>query len=246
MKKLAILVGAIVLTSSTFAQKATLDNPFSLEGVINYNSTAGIDWKAPTIRLRYFVTENIAVRVQIGLGDGKGNSNYSKSYTVYDGDSITGNTGTAEAKMSNWSAQIGGEYHLKGTDRMSPYFALGINFGGGKSSISTSEAAPDTASVAFDATNSSYSKGTTVSTEGKMSMFGIGLGAGMDFYVYENLYLGLELGFSFNSYNYKDKTGTWTETTPVASTTNLFQAGHKETHMGTGAANASFRLGWRF
>jgi len=241
MKKLAILVGAIVLTGSTFAQKATLDNPWSLEGVINYNSTSGIDWQAPTIRARYFVNENIAARVQLGLGDGLGTP-MKESYTVYDGDSLNGATGTAEIKRMNWVAQIGGEYHLAGTDRMSPYFALGINFGGGSQKQTTSEALPD---INLDASNSSYSKGDSYTDEAKMSMFGVSVGAGMDFYVVENLYLGVELGLGFSSYNYKDFTGTMTTTTP-ATTTEFFGAGYKESHLNTGAANAAFRLGWRF
>ena len=37
MKKLAILVGAIALTTTSFGQKATLDNPFSLEGAMSCN-----------------------------------------------------------------------------------------------------------------------------------------------------------------------------------------------------------------
>ncbi|MEN9442790.1 MAG: hypothetical protein RLZ33_2867 [Bacteroidota bacterium] len=244
MKKLAILVGAIALTGSTFAQKATLDNPWSLEGGINYNSGTGIDWNAPTIRARYFVNENIAARVQLGIGDGLGTP-MKESYTVYDGDSLNGATGTAEIKRMNWVAQIGAEYHLAGTDRMSPYFALGINFGGGSQKQTTSDAMPKITPTDIDAAASTYGKGVNYTDEGKMSMFGVSVGAGMDFYVFENIYLGVELGLGFSSYNYKDYTGTLTTTTP-ATTTEVFSPGSKESHLSTGAANAAFRLGWRF
>lgn len=244
MKKLAILVGAIALTGSTFAQKATLDNPWSLEGGINYNSGTGIDWNAPTIRARYFVNENIAARVQLGIGDGLGTP-MKESYTVYDGDSLNGATGTAEIKRMNWVAQIGAEYHLAGTDRMSPYFALGINFGGGSQKQTTSDAMPNMTPTGIDAAASTYGKGVNYTDEGKMSMFGVSVGAGMDFYVFENIYLGVELGLGFSSYNYKDYTGTLTTTTP-ATTTEVFSPGSKESHLSTGAANAAFRLGWRF
>ncbi len=243
MKKLAVLVGAIALTGSTFAQKATTDTPWSLEGVLNYSSTTGLDWQAPTIRARYFVNDNIAGRIQLGLGDGLGTPK-SESYTLYDGDTLGGKTGTAEISRMSWVAQIGAEYHLAGTDRMSPYFAFGLNFGGGSQTQTTTDAVPD---GSLDASNSSYAEGYSYTDEAKMSMFGVNLGAGMDFYVFENVYLGVELGLGWNSYNYKDFTGTLTSVSPApASTTNFFGAGHKETHLNTGAANAAFRLGWRF
>jgi len=231
MKKLAILVGAIALTGSTFAQKATLDNPFSLEGSLNYSNGSGIDWSAPTIRLRYFVSDNIAARVQIGLGDGSGTP-ASESYTFYENGDGTGATGTSDIKRGMWMAQIGGEYHLEGTDRMSPYFALGINLGGG--SYNESWANSD---------GSSYVNGLSAEVNGKYSMFGVGLGAGMDFYVFENVYLGVELGLSYASYNYADSE---VSVSAGGTTTLSVEPGFKETYTGTGAANAAFRLGWRF
>jgi outer membrane protein W len=236
MKKLVILVGAIVLTSTTFAQKATLDNPFSLEGVINYSSGTGVDWKAPTIRARYFVNDNIAVRVQLGLGDGLGTPN-SETINFYENSNGTGGTGSVEINRMQWVAQVGGEYHLKGTDRMSPYFALGINFGGGSEKQTWTNTDSDV-----------YVSGLNADAEGKFSMFGVGLGAGMDFYVYENIYLGVELGLNFSSYNYDDQTVT-TDYTPSGGTTTTATSvtpSYKETYLNTGAANAAFRLGWRF
>lgn len=231
MKKLAILVGAIALTGSTFAQKATTDNPFSLEGSLNYSNGSGIDWSAPTIRMRYFLNDNIAGRLQIGLGDGQGTP-ASESYTFYENGDGTGASGTSEIKRSQWMAQLGAEYHLAGTDRMSPYFALGLNFGGG--SYNESWANSD---------GSSYVDGLSAEVAAKYSMFGVGLGAGMDFYVFENVYLGVELGLNYGSYNYSDAT---VDVTTPAGTVNSVEPGYKETYTGTGAANAAFRLGWRF
>ena len=68
MKKLAILVGAIALTGSTFAQKATTDNPFSLEGQLGFNAST-LSFNAPTIRFRYFVADNIAARLTLGIAN---------------------------------------------------------------------------------------------------------------------------------------------------------------------------------
>lgn len=240
MKKLAILVGAIALTSTTFAQKATLDNPFSLEGVMDIN--AGASWQAPSIRARYFVTENIAARVELGLGDGMGTPNstmeeFSKYTGAGNADSTDNPVGTREVKNVSWNAQIGAEYHLAGTDRISPYFMLGVNFGGGSSTETWS-----------DSDGSSYVEGLSAEVTGKMSMIGVTAGAGLDVYIIENLYVGLELGLNFSSYSYKDFTSTVTDGTVsgVTTITNSKGDNYKDSYLNTGAGSAAIRLGWRF
>ena len=243
MKKLAILVGAIALTTTTFAQKATMDNPFSLEGVMNINS--GVQWMAPSIRARYFVSENIAIRAELGLGDGLGTPSsahydFSEHTGPGNADSTDNPVGTTDMKNSAWNAQIGAEYHLAGTDRISPYFMLGINFGGGS-----------TETVNDQSNGSSYSEGYTSTETAKTSMFGVGLGAGIDVYIIENLYIGLELGLSFNSQSTKDQTFVSESSSTVAGVTtvtkvNSFSDDSKANYLSTGAGNAAIRLGWRF
>lgn len=243
MKKLVLFVGAVLLSTTTFSQKATLDNPWSLEGVINYSAAGGIMWNAPKIRARYFVNDNIAARVQLGLGDGLGTPR-SESYTYLDPTPNSVKEGTREISRMSWNAEIGGEYHLKGTDRLSPYFMLGIQFGGGSSTATNTDAVETAAGSGVYA----FSEGDTRETKIKQSMFGIGVGAGLDFYVYENLYLGVELGFSFKSVNTKDVEITGTAPIGGGATVN-FEAtspGNKKTYMETGGMNTAFRLGWRF
>ena len=248
MKRIIFTVAAVVaVVGSSFAQKATLDNPWSLEGAINYSGAGGIDWTAPTIRARYFVNENIAVRVQLGLGDGLGTP-MSESY-IYNAPTPgidAGKTGTFDINRMAWNAQIGGEYHLAGTDRLSPYFALGLNFGGGSLKEVSTDAAPG-APGNSNPSAFSYANGVSTEKAGKFSMFGVGLGAGLDVYVIENLYLGLELGINFDTYNYKDGEYTYTVVAgSTTTTTTTVTPGHKETYLSTGAMNAAFRLGWRF
>lgn len=234
MKKLAILVGAVLISATTFAQKATTDNPFSLEGSMNLTG-GGLSWQSPTIRARYFVNDNIAARVSLGLGDGLGTP-MSESYTFskFNNSDSASVIGTADYKNSAWNAQIGAEYHVAGTDRLSPYFMLGINFGGGSSSLSTSES-----------DGSTYVQDLAIEGSGKMSMFGVGIGAGLDVYIIENLYVGLELGLNFASYSYKDMTNVVTAGDP-AVVTSTFSDDYKMSYMNTGAGNAAIRLGWRF
>ncbi|MFM6965724.1 MAG: hypothetical protein ACKOWM_09125, partial [Sphingomonadales bacterium] len=125
MKKLMIFVGALTLTGSLFAQKPASDDArYSLEGLANLNTTDGISWNAPSLRLRYFVNDNIAARVQLGL------SSTSDKTFAYENADGTGNKGTILDKTSGWIMELGAEYHLSGTEKMSPYFMGGLNFGG--------------------------------------------------------------------------------------------------------------------
>lgn len=228
MKKLAILVGAILLSGATFGQKATMDNPWSLEGAVAFGGASGVTWTAPTVRARYFVKENIAIRASLGLGDGLGTPS-SESYTFAENPDGTGATGTFDISRMSWNAQIGGEYHLAGTDRMSPYFMLGINFGGGSETGTTENSDSET-----------YVAGLSAEQKGGFSMFGVQVGAGMDYYVAENIYVGLELGISYMSKSMGDVTqtlnGDLINTIP----------GSSESYLSTAAGNAALRLGWRF
>jgi opacity protein-like surface antigen len=237
MKKLAILVGAILLSGATFGQKATMDNPWSLEGAVAFGGASGVTWTAPTVRARYFVKENIAIRASLGLGDGLGTPR-SESYAFYENADGSGDAGTLEIGRSAWNAQIGGEYHLAGTDRMSPYFMLGINFGGG------SETGTST-NVQYDpVTNSGvYINGVDVVQKSGFDMFGVQLGAGMDYYVAENIYVGLELGIS---YMYKSNSDVTTKGTIPTGTIDSTEPGSSESFLTTAAGNAALRLGWRF
>jgi opacity protein-like surface antigen len=109
MKKLIILVSAVALSSTMFAQKATTDNPYSLEGAVNFTGSEGMTWKAPDVRLRYFFKDNLAARVTLGY--------ISTSEEDFD--------------VSASSIGLGVEYHLAGNDKMSPYFAGGLVIGSG-------------------------------------------------------------------------------------------------------------------
>jgi outer membrane protein W len=120
MKKLAILVGAIALTGSTFAQKATTDSPFSLEGQLGFNAST-LSFNAPAIRFRYFVADNIAARLTLGMN----NSSETFNYFEKEDDNTLG-TGTEVNKNGGWNVALGAEYHFAGTDRLSPYAGLDI------------------------------------------------------------------------------------------------------------------------
>jgi outer membrane protein W len=186
MKKLMILVSAVALSGTMFAQKAGSDNPYSLEGAMNV-SKEGVSWAAPNLRMRYFIKDNLALRLTLGRD--------ADSYTTTTSDTVfTGGIGTittteVTTKNSIMNFGLAAEYHLAGTDRMSPYFTAGFKVGN--------------------------------DTRTEISTFGLNVGAGIDYYVAENIYVGLELGFNYNS-------------SEGSSSSSL------------GNAASALRMGWRF
>jgi len=225
MKKLLVLVGAVALVGSTFAQKPSADDSkFSLEGGID-----GLNWSAPALRFRYFATDNIAGRLQIQLGDGM-NTPASEEYT-YPEQGGSG-LGTERIQRMMWMAQLGAEYHLAGTDRLSPYFALGVNFGGGSQTDTWTN---------FD--GNGFANDFSAKVENGFNMFGFGLGAGMDVYIFENVYFGAEIGFRYMARTNNGQVATFTS---GGVSTTVTGQDVKLTYMGTNPLNASFRLGWRF
>ena len=221
MKKLAILLGAVVMSGTLLAQKPSSDDSnYSLEGMINY-SDAGFEWNAPNLRMRYFINDNIAARVQLGLGSTSGTTN------VYE---AGGNgTGTVDLNTTTWSVGLGAEYHLAGTDRLSPYFGVGFQVGGD----SNTETWTNSDGTDYDANTNAEVKGST-------SNFGILLGAGVDYYVAENIYMGLELGFGFGSAT--DNGGT----VEISGTSTDVDSAGSGSQMGIGGGSMGFRIGWRF
>jgi outer membrane protein W len=225
MKKLAILVGAIALTGSTFAQKATTDNPFSLEGQLGFNAST-LSFNAPSLRFRYFVADNIAVRLTLGI------DNSSETFNYYETEDMNvGASGTEVNKSGMFNVAIGGEYHFAGTDRLSPYAGLDIIIGSGSSTNDWS-----------NYNGSVYTADYTRAIEAKTSMFGVNLVAGADYYFAENFYLGMELGLGFGATTVKEGTDVTTVGgVSVTETTN------EEKYSGFGNNFiGNFRLGWRF
>ena len=217
MKKVLLGLG-LVISGSLMAQKPASDaSHFSLEGLINYNANDGMNWTAPSLRMRYFVNDNIAARVQFGFGDGSPTPS-KESYTYYENMDGTGASGTVDIKRGSWNSQIGAEYHLTGNDKMSPYFFGGVLFGKGSYEENWANAGS--------------------------SSFGWTLGAGLDYYVAENLYLGLEMGLQSSSVKYTDVT---TDITFADNTTmKIIDGPSKLGFTSLGAAHGSIRIGWRF
>ncbi len=245
MKKLSLLLGGMILTTAVMAQKPTEGAPMSLEGNVagvaafgfmnssatNLNPTTNGGTTpsivAPGLRFRYFATENIAIRLSLGFSSSKTTNNFYENEI-----DNTGGAGTYVSRMGTTTIGIGGEYHFKGTEKLSPYAGLDINFGMGKMTTEGDQT-DGTTWVAAD-----YSE----ESEQKTAGFGVGLIAGTDYYFAEHFYLGVELGLGFNSYTAKEGTSSFTVAGVTTETTGneMKQSGFGNNVMGM------FRLGWRF
>lgn len=225
MKKLSLLVGGMLLAGVTLAQKPDASVPSTLEGQLGWN-TSTLSFNAPSLRYRYFLQDNIAVRVTLGMSNTHTTDNYFENESTNDG-----NTGTYETKNNGINAAIGAEYHFGGTDRLSPYAGVDIKFGSGK--------------VTTDGQNSdgnTYVASYSETSEAKTGTFGVNLVAGADYYFAENFYLGLELGLGWNSMTQKE--GESSVTSGNVTVTNKTNEA-KSSYFGNNAIG-TFRLGWRF
>ncbi len=231
------------MTGSLFAQKPTSDDaPFSLEGLANLNTSNGISWTAPSLRLRYFMNDNLAGRIQFGFGgDGTTDLGLPSKEQIFVNEEAdnTGSVGSVEINRSQWLASLGAEYHLKGTDKLSPFVSAHVAMGAGsQTQIWTDAISPDPETTPF-----SYLEGTRGEITGGYRSFGFGIGAGFDYYIADHLYLGLEMNLTRMTKNNSETTvdlvhpgGGSVDVTPESS----------ETYTNLGAAHGSVRIGWRF
>ena|SRR6218665_627070 len=226
MKKLSLLVGGVVLSTVAMAQKpAAADAPISIEGQLGYNAST-FTFNAPSVRARYFVADNIAVRLSLGINNASTTDNYYENEQ-----DNSGAAGTYETSNNSWNLGLGAEYHFTGTDKLSPYVGLDILLGGGK--VSSEGASSDGTGYVAD-----YSE----TAEAKTSKIGVNLVAGTDYYFAENFYIGFELGWGFSSTTWKEGTSETTfGGTTVKNVTNEAKKGWLQNN-----AISMFRLGWRF
>lgn len=224
MKKLFVLAGAVVLGSSLLAQKPTAQNPFSLEGQLSYN-TSSLSFNAPSLRMRYFIKDDLAARVSLSI------NNVSTKDFYYELADNAGAEGTEINKTSNTMISLGAEKHFAGTNKLSPYVGADLAIGMGNTSAKWDK---------FD--GSGYNADFTAVAKAPTSMIGLNLVAGTDYYFAENFYVGLELGIGFMSMT--EKAGEFEFTTAGTTTTNLSEPTKSGGFGNNFIGNA--RIGWRF
>lgn len=237
MKKFVTTAFAVFLFNVTFAQKPDA-GAFTIETQINFQTgTAPINIFTPNIRVRYFISEDLALRLQFAYLSNKMTTTVTENF---DG---TGAEGSVDMSSSLFTFRPGIEKHFAGTNRLSPYIGAEINIQMGSAKETWDQANSD-------GFNYFYEEGTTADITGDWvttsptwsagSTIGLNLLAGLDFYVMENLYIGGELGWGFNSYSGKDVEGTQT----VDGDTFTFTApGAKSSGFGM-VPSGFIRVGW--
>lgn len=223
MKKIVITGLMFGFLATAFGQQndkgLTAETQFRL---INLNN----DSYVPNLKLRYFVTENSAIRTTINYHSIASKTEINEA----DGEGV----GTVEKNNSLLMLSLGYEKHFK-DGIVSPYF-------GGELKVSTgnnNEFGSRTDSVDF-IPNYNYSSKVPVLG------FGVHLFTGVDVDLYKNLYVGTELGLAYQSlqqkrgeFNIKDASSLTDPdvTTNIPATT---QTSFKLVNLGV------VRLGWRF
>lgn len=181
-----------------------------------------------TLRFRYFKSSTMAIRVGFSLSMSSESTPDIKQVGADNEAELT------DTKSSfGFALNPGVEWHWAGTDRLSPYWGLELNF----STTSSSEIDEELDGTTADLKDS-YESETTNSS----ATIGLNAVLGADWYFSKSIYMGTEVGFGFASTGVADQevtnpTGPKTKTakTPQTSTFNLGPN-----------FNSSIRLGFLF
>ena len=123
MKKTTLLLAALALGVTSFAQKPSEGN---LLTEVNLSLK---DWNnefsLPSLRARYFITSDVAVRADLSLSG----SNQTNTVLEYDGSNFTGNSGEQTVSNSGIGLRLGIEKHFAGNDKFSPFVVAAIGAG---------------------------------------------------------------------------------------------------------------------
>lgn len=229
MKKSFLILALSLATVSVVTAQVPGDGEakFSLEAQMGASFGGGQSLiTAPTVRMRYFFKNNMAIRLGVGA------MVQTKSTDVWENQNDnTGNMGTTMSSSSSVNIIPGFEYHFGKFEHFSPYVAAQVSLGfGGKSA--KDENVFEGAYVADYLMESTAPTFTTHSS----------LLAGFDWFFVPNIYLGAEFGVGWLSETYKEgettqTSGGTTVTTKTAESKNVYYGN---------SSVGGIRLGWRF
>jgi hypothetical protein len=233
MKKLFTILALSLVVSSTYAQKTkstkveketsrmsddestseykpvkgTLTTEVGLTGGLN---NASFDLNEGTVKFRYFLKDNFALRAGLGLSS---TSNESSNVVV----SPIPVTNT-KVKTSQRIFTLGVEKHFSGSDRLSTYVGADLIFGANGASRKV-----ETADGTFNNIEGATSAGGA-SRAG--SFFGVRFTTGADYYIAKKVFLGVEAGIAYTSGS-SDTVSNSLKATPAGATVNtdLFSEG---------------------
>jgi hypothetical protein len=204
MKKMLVIWAVCSVCFTSFAQEAdtlkatkgkftTELNVNLFQGDLNFNNAL------QQIKFRYFVKNDLALRVGFDVNSKKRDNENSNPY---------GNNPTKyedHAKSSTYGLNFGIEKHFKGTRRLSPYMGAEFSL--------TSKISSEDITLGSVETNIDGAWQTTTYTGNSVLVefeevgyfkYGLNLICGFDYYFAKNFFAGYEFTFQYNKTNYKD------------------------------------------
>ncbi len=238
MKKTILSLALVAMGVAAFAQKPAAGDKtvefnlnFQTGGApISYGNGANM-LGAPELRFRYFMADDMAVRLKVGLGSG---STSTKTSANVGGTDIT-NTNDVSSGFA-FSIAPGIEKHFAGTDKLSPFVGAELPIAFNSSSTNENDKADLGGTIAAD--NSSK----TVTG----SQFGLGLRLvlGADYYFTDAIYMGVEGGLGVFSMT-STGDGTIDETVGGVAATQVKTLGGSAMSL-FGVSSGAVRLGYKF
>jgi len=164
------------------------------------------------IKGRYFIQDDLALRLGIGIDVLDSAANYGNPYGT------NGYFNSNNRKSTALDINFGIEKHFKGSSRLSPYIGFDISIGSKttKQELSTSAYTMNlknaTMEVIYQQTNNGYYTSMQLVPNGYTRFGGYAV-AGFDFYVSKGLFVGYEfnLGYLHTKYKKPDVTVTGTD-----------------------------------
>lgn len=240
MKK-TILFAALALGFTTVKAQDFKPTEGSKTLEVKFAPLGGSPINISGIRFRNFKSATQAMRADVFIGF----TNKSEITQDLVDSSATG-VGSAELKTKTSSFEIGlmpgMEWHMAGTDRLSPYWGAALDLG-----FKSSKEVKETQTLQGVGEKRSVNAETTKGKDGFVRI-GAMFVLGTDFYVAKSLYLGAEfgVGVSFK----KDATQKYSDDYPVAPGTDSHDLDIKKGTTGTlnfgPVVNGQLRLGWAF
>lgn len=221
-----ILLGvAFAIAGTTAAQNYNPNSKNTLEVNVNLQTgTSPISFDAPSLRLRRFIKDDLALRALVAV------STFSNTDRIYDAGNRA-NFGITTQNNWNFNIGVGVEKHIKSTEKLSAYIGGQVMFATGGGSFKGTNTPNGFTYVSGGEFKNSISGG-----------FGFGLMGvfGADYYFTKNVYVGSEISFGY-TYQFNGYQLNWNNQTNTATETQL------ATTMGLGiAVNPGVRLGVRF
>ena len=214
MKKQLLVVMLVVTSLTVFSQddrKKPEAKSFTAE--VNLNPFSSSPININYLRFRYFTSETSAVRIGFSVGAQKQTPSQELTRQTFE-----------------FNIRPGYEWHLAGTERLSPFFGVEADF-----AVKTSSYEDQDVDAFLKKVTGAWSES---GTERAFTRFGLNAIIGADFYVAKRVYIGTEFGFGFQSTNFSNIEATY-------SSDKVKIKGGSDLQVGPNF-NSSIRLGFVF